>query len=435
MLASSRILGLGGAYVGVAEGEDGTASNVAAPAVREAYSVHHVELEPEGSVYFPGAFAGTDFENRGSVASRRAAGVENFLYVGGGMLLQVGPFGAAATLDYQRYDVIPPSGGTALGLEVLRGHLIAAWGFFHHQLALGAGLHVVTMSLSQTGLPLSPPSGVGPEVGALLRLDGQPWRLGATLRGPVQGSFGASGTAGADGIRRSDGYVLPDAVVVPAQLEVGVAVQLGPRPLNPPWTDPADLSAPVRARINRDREARQAKRDAELARVQDPDAHEALARELEETERAIRVVEDARIDAEEARLLAQARARYANWPRPHVLVVASVLATAPVGDAVAVSSFLDQVREPYGRGWTASVRYGIEGEPIPDRFRLRFGGYLEPSLFEDGGARQHFTFGGDVKLFSFDLFGILAPTVWQLSFAGDVAPRYSNWGLSLGVWH
>lgn len=435
MLAPSRILGLGGAYVGVAEGEDGTASNVAAPAVREAYSFRHVDYDLEGSIYFPGTFAGTDFENRGSVTSRRTSGVENFLYLGGGLQLQVGPFGAAATLDYQRYDVLAPSGGSPIGLEVIRGHLISAWGFFHHQLAVGIGLHFVTMSLSQTGLPLSPPSGVGPEAGALLRLDGQPWRLGATVRGPVQGSFGASGTAGADGVRRSDGYVLPDAVVVPAQLEVGVAVQLGPRPLNPPWTDPSDLSAPVRDRINRDREARQAETDARLAKVQDPEARELLARTLQRDERAIRVVEDARLDAEEKRLLALARARYANWPRPHVLIVASVLATAPVDRAVAVSSFLDQVSEPYGSSWSASVRYGIEGEPVPDRFRLRFGGYLEPSLFEDGSARQHFTFGGDVKLFSFDLFGILAPTVWQLSFAGDLAPRYSNWGLSLGVWH
>jgi hypothetical protein len=35
----------------------------------------------------------------------------------------------------------------------------------------------------------------------------------------------------------------------------------------------------------------------------------------------------------------------------------------------------------------------------------------------------------------FDTFGLTKDQVWRLSFAVDLAPRYINWGLSLGAWH
>ena len=140
------------------------------------------------------------------------------------------------------------------------------------------------------------------------------------------------------------------------------------------------------------------------------------------------------LDAEEVRIREAHRARYTNWPRPKLLLVLDAVVTAPVDNAVAVSSFVDQTAEKYGRSWTISPRLGLEGEPVPDRFRLRFGSYLEPSLFDGGSARQHFTFGGDLKLFEWDAFGLLAPTMWQVSFATDFAPRYTNWSISLGVW-
>jgi hypothetical protein len=65
----------------------------------------------------------------------------------------------------------------------------------------------------------------------------------------------------------------------------------------------------------------------------------------------------------------------------------------------------------------------------------RVGSYLEPSRFTDGFGRQHFTFGADVRLADFNFFGLLGDTVWRASFVGDVAPRYSNFGLAVGAWH
>ena len=431
MLAPSRTLGLGGAYAGLAEGVDGTASNVAAPAVRAPFSSHHVDFDLTASISLPGSFSSTDFENRGTLPG--GSGAENFVYGNAGLMLQVGPFGASFTIDATSYTLAGPN-DTTLNARILRAHAIVAWAFLQHQVIVGVGLQGATMNLATSGLPLAPPSGIAPEAGMLLKLDDQPWRIGFSARAPVSAGVGAGVTPGPDGIRRVGDYILPTSVVVPAQLQAGLAVQLGPRPLNPKWLDPRDQIAPLREKIEEIR-AERAKRDAsELGAMPAGPARTARQRELDATERAIRRVEDARFDAEEHKLAAEREARYWNWPRPKVLVVLDAVVTAPVDSAVAISSFIDKTNDIYGRSWTVSPRYGIEGEPLVDRFRLRFGGYLEPSLFQDGTARQHFTFGGDIKLFQWNFFGILAPTIWQLSFAVDLAPRYTNWGLSLGVW-
>ncbi|HEX7604510.1 MAG TPA: hypothetical protein VF316_22990, partial [Polyangiaceae bacterium] len=139
MLAPSRIIALGGAYVGIAEGVDGNAANVATPGVREPFSFQNVEWDVTGNVYFPGAFAGTDFENRGAPPTRKGAGVENFLYANMVAMMAIGSFGAAFTLDYQTFTVRGAGAGPSLDLRVLRSNLQVAYGFFHHQLSIGVG--------------------------------------------------------------------------------------------------------------------------------------------------------------------------------------------------------------------------------------------------------------------------------------------------------
>ncbi len=415
---------MGGAYTGVAEGVDGVTSNVAAPGVRAPFSSHHVDYDLTASIYLPGVFASTDFENRGSLPpAQQTSSASNFVYGNAGLALQVGPFASALTLDATSYTLVTKD--STLNFRVLRAHAIVAWAFLHHQLVVGVGAVGVTMNLSSSAIPLAPPSGVGPEIGALLKLDDEPWRVGVSARAPVYG--GVSGVAAA-------GTILPSSIVLPGEIEIGFALQLGPRPLNPRWIDPSDELEPLRRRIELERLDRSLHEATELAVIPEGALRERRRRELDGTERAIRRIEDARMDAEEKRLHTEYDARYANWPRPKLLVVADAVITAPVDKAVAVSSFIDQKSESYGRSWTVSPRLGLEGEPFPDRFRLRFGSYLEPSLFDGGSARQHFTFGGDLKLFTWDVFGILSPTTFQVSFATDLAPRYSNWGLSLGVW-
>lgn len=433
MLAPSRILGMGGAYAGLAEGVDGVNANVATPGVRAAFSGRHVDFDLTASVSLPGSFASTDFENRGSLPSRGSANASDFIYGNAGFLLQWGPFGTALTIDATSYKLQSPL-GNATSVGLVRAHAIVAWAFLKYQLVVGIGVQGTTLSLSSAsffGAPLplpAAPSGVAPEAGVLLKLDDQPWRLGVSAHAPVSG-----GVSNAGGGTSGSTFVLPSSVVLPGQITIGFALQLGPRPLNPKWEDPKDDLDPLRARIDKERDER-AKIDAmELATIPEGPSRKTRQHELDTREHAIRRVEDARMDAEEKKVHAEHDARFANWPRPRLLVVADAVITAPVDNAVAVSSFLDQKNEPYGGSWTVSPRLGLEGEPVINWVKLRLGTYLEPSLF-DGSARQHFTFGGDLKLFSWNFFGILDPTTWQISFATDLAPRYSNWGISLGVW-
>jgi hypothetical protein len=84
---------------------------------------------------------------------------------------------------------------------------------------------------------------------------------------------------------------------------------------------------------------------------------------------------------------------------------------------------------------TASPRVGFESEPVVGYVRARVGSYLEPSRFVDGFARQHFTFGADVRLLPFSGWGLFGDQVWRVSVGADYAPRYANWALSLGAWH
>ena len=158
-------------------------------------------------------------------------------------------------------------------------------------------------------------------------------------------------------------------------------------------------------------------------------------RSLAERERSLRTAEDALLDAESRRLHAILRARYLNWPSERLLLVASVLITGPSARAVAVESFLDQKYEPFGYHVTVAPRLGIESEPVQERLRARVGTYVEPSRVSTSDPRQHFTAGLELKLAAFDFWGVLGDTIWGVRLAGDVAPRYFNWGFGLGAWH
>ena len=72
----------------------------------------------------------------------------------------------------------------------------------------------------------------------------------------------------------------------------------------------------------------------------------------------------------------------------------------------------------YG-GWNAHVR-------------VRGGAYWEPGRFEDVGGRIHETFGIDLRIGQFHLWG---PRRGRLSLTSDVATRYRNAGISIGFWH
>jgi hypothetical protein len=249
------------------------------------------------------------------------------------------------------------------------------------------------------------------------------------------GAFGSENvTRDADGTRRVGEFVLPTRVVMPWEAEIGVAYQLGPRPLNPGWQNPRAEEARLRALIDGDREERRRRYEDDLSRLS-PEGRAARAARYDEEERSLRAIEDEHMEAERRRLRAARKARYENWPREKILLLASVLATGASPNATSLEGFLDKQFEKVGGEVSFTPRLGLEAEPIQNRMLLRTGTYIEPSRYEGGSARQHFTFGTDVRLFPLDFWGVLPPAVWKLELFADIAPRYTNWGIGLGNWH
>jgi len=438
VLAPIRVTGLGGAYIASAEGVEGAAVNSASPAVRDAYSYRWFDYDVILGTSILGTLSDTDFDNHGATrAGENRARVGDFFQLTFGALLQFGRLGITGTGDLQQYTLASRSSTTpGLTISIGRWKALGAYGLFDGQLIVGGGFRAATMQIQQAGDTLFTMTGIAPEVGALLMPDDVPWRIGTTFRATVSGGpFGSDKTTvDPSGVRKAGDVILPSQVVLPWEAEAGIAYQLGPRPLNPPWQNPHDQEAPVRQRIAADRAAREAKYAAELARTP-PEDRRALEVRFAREEEALRELEDARLDAESKRLYRIRRARYYNWPRERILLLASVLLTGPSQNAVSVEGFLDQRRQLVGQTVSFTPRLGIEGEPLPDRLRARVGTYVEPSRYEDGVARQHFTFGGDVKLFYFDLWGLIGETTWKVAFYVDVAPRYTNGGIGIGTWH
>ncbi len=422
-----------------AEDTEGSTVNAAAPAVRDPYSVRWFDYDLSVGASAPGAGAATDFDNHGDSANVQNSRAGDFFDLNFGGTLQFGDFGVAATGDLQQFT-LTTSAPTVPGLtmQIGRWKALGAYRFFDGQLALGGGVRILTMQIQQNqGPTLLTMTGLAPEVGALFMPTGFQWRLGAAARAPVSGGIFGSENVTTDPIshvQSAGAFVLPSAVTMPWEVELGVAYQLGPRPLNPGWENPHEQESWLRDRIGEDRADRARRRAEELAATP-PAARDARSAELEQQETSLRAVEDQSLAAEVKRLYGVAKARYANWPREKILLLASVLLTGPSATAVSVEDFLEQRAEGVGQKVTATPRFGMEGEPLRDRMVLRIGTYVEPSRYEDGTPRQHFTFGGDVRLFPLDFWGLLPEANWKISLVMDLAPRYTNYGIGIGNWH
>lgn len=423
------------------------ATNVAAPAVREAFSLRSFDHDISVGIAFPGAYGNTDFNNRGENGDPRLVQrTDRFWYLNAGLQLQFGQLGITAMGDFLSYEVTSPSQGTSsLSLTLGKIHAAAAYALLDHQLVLGAGARIVLFDLggSVGQGSLLQMAGVGPEVGAIVKPNGTPFRVGATLRSPVSAGNISAGHTVVDpstGVSSAGGFIVPDRITQPWELEAGIAWQFGSRPLNPPWIEPEKDERELARRIAENRAARAAERNRELSRMPrrtaaDLSVRAARAKVLEGEEKDLRDDEDLELEGAKDLLYQRRKARYLNWPRDYVLVLASMTLTGASSRGVALEGFLDQKRELVGRTLTIAPRVAAESELVPNLIRTRAGVYFEPSRFEDGTYRQHFTFGADLKLLSWDLLGIIPGQTWRLTAFVDMAPRYQNFGFAIGAWH
>lgn len=405
VLGGARLTGLGGAYAPIAEGVAGFGSNSASPAVRPPWSHSWFDFDWDLSVTFPNLLPKTDFYNSGSNGFR----YKNFVFGTLGLNLQFGNWGVGGSFTGQTYSLGDEVAPGALQLQLARSSLLLARSMLEGQLVIGAGLRVASLEFDTTEggstKNLFKTSSAGYEVGVLVAPLVLPMRFALTARSQMNPDApkdspdllrDAEGRVYVAGIER---WYLPKSVELPWEIEGGIALQLGPRPLNNPW-------------IN---------------------THHPPEDHLEETRLA-----DGTIIRRPSVSYAEKKAhdRYRALPREKALLVASVLLSGPVPNAVGLESFLTQEVRRSGTRAVLTPRIGVEAEPFANAIQVRAGSYLEPSRFSGRTPRLHATLGVEVRVFRWSVFGLLEDdTSWRLGAYADAARGYASWGVTAGIWH
>jgi len=336
LVASSRILGLGGAYVGVAEGLEGAVVNPAAVAQRNRRLARGWDWDWLLTWYVPetGQVGRQDLGNDGG-RDVGLSGAENGQV---GLSFQHGRFGAAVFGG--GWNLAAPRDGVgSLEMEIAEGSLAAGGAFRRDTLVLGASVTVVNgvvRAVEAAGASAAQVEYAGSTVrlGALFRPRGRPWRIG--------GAFRAQARATALGDRSALPVATPAEFVFPWVLSVGVARWLGPNAARINEPPPIDLE--LHPEWGAGPEWREARRSP-------------------------------------------------------VLVALQLDVVGPTPGAVAIEGALVPSAEVVASGERASVvpRAGVEWEGVPEWVRVRGGTYLEPSR-TGASPRPHGTFGLDVRV-------------------------------------
>jgi hypothetical protein len=442
VFAGSRVTGLAGAYVAIAEDVDGDLQNPAAPAVRPFFSYTNFDYWLGLGLTFPATLEDTDFFNSGS-KTHIANPPDSFVFFSPALNLQFGEFGIGANVEVQNYALSERAAdeqGASILATIPITHLQLAHGLMHNQWVFGVGARIASLSVREDqGPTLFTSTGTGFELGGVYKPEQQPFRVGAAFRTSIRtdASYRDELLPNSDGdlvISTSDGrqVFLPKAVALPWDLNLGFAMQFGPRAFNPPWRTTNDLGERqlLTHRLRAiDRESQQ-QEALKLAKTPE---------ETREIERAFEREQGAD-DAELVHELAKARQRIeddlVNLNRFYVQISTSVLVSGAVEEALGVESLVTQTVNRSGEKTVVSVRLGVESGVIPEWLRVRAGSYLEPSRFEGSHSRLHGTVGFDVRLIRWNVFGLWPDDyLWRLGVGADIAHRYYTWGVTLAGWY
>lgn len=348
VFAGTRVTGLGGAYVAIAEDVDGDLQNPASPANRPYFSVSFFDWWLGFGFTFPGTLKSMDFFNSGAETQINNS-ADSLVFITPSMNLQWGEWGMGLTSEISNYsiDQAADTGAATINSFFTVNHLQLARSFFQGQLVTGAGLRLLAMNLTEreTSQDLFSSTGTGLEAGLLFRPTGFPFRLGAAARSRIrtkasysknllpneQGDVLVKDSAG------NDIYV-PDQVSLPWDINVGAAIQLGKRPLNLGWSQD-------------NREEHRAELQYQALRLDLLDEREARLAEALGEEEQREIEREFRLQlraAKQARNRARAAVYWkqqqdlANMSRPYLLVSASLVVTGQSDNAVGIESFLAQ---------------------------------------------------------------------------------------------
>lgn len=321
VVSSGRVIGLGGAYIAVAEGADGHLVNPVAYTLRPAYGLDdHFDWDATLS-WLNVTSDELDIDQSGQ---EDAFDSGSLMQVGGN--LKFGRHGFGFQVAVQQYDLTIVENeirAEAAAFDQTFTSVGYAYAALEGQLLLGGALGAVGASVgpqddTETDEKVSI-SGVGLLFGALWAPHGEPYRVGVTARSHTLGDE-------AEGQTSITTLPPPEQITAPWELGIGAAWQFGPRPLNPrpsfgDWEDTPGGTRPVRTM---------------------PRRYVLIAADL-------------------------------------------ILTGASGEGTIGAQSYLRGREQPAGRNATISARLGAESEIIGNWLRLRGGTYFEPSRFEAGG--------------------------------------------------
>jgi hypothetical protein len=449
VISTSRVIGLSGAATSLAQGVEGGLQNPAAVAYRGPQWPDWYDYWLALGVTYP--FQSGDFYNSGQVVGDpEKIADDTTVFLIPGVYWQMWNFGVGLTIDAQFVKLQGVRNPATMEQETLRlrfvtFHIQAGYGFLDGQLIIGAGLRILRqrtfLSSSAISDDLYQTLGLGAEVGVMFRPHHKRWSLGASLFPEISTGIRSTGnvTPNPDGDIVVGGYYVPRATRLPTTGSAGFSYQFGPRPTNPPWISAETLAEEELDRLKRRKRAAEEREKEEIAEVQargGPDVEVCVQAVKQKYARKYAKIKQTR---KEMKKLAwdMLRKQYRwGWPRRYYLLTADLWFKGRVDNGVGVESFLFQTVQRSGEKVTVSPRLGFETEVWPTRMKLRAGTYLEPTRFAASTPRAHGTFGFDINLFKWNVFGLWPDDYrWQISVALDLARAYGSFSFGIGGWY
>ncbi len=440
VLGPGRLIGMGGANTALANGIDGVRWNPAAYSARAPWDLDWFtwDLTLNLTLQTPLSNNSNDFDNDGRTNSL----YKNFTAFDVGGLMQFGNLGLGAMVSAQNFRLNTES--IPFDVQLTTTRIGGSYDFMDGQLGLGGGIRLATLSVNQVApsRDLVSFQGSGLELGGAIKIADQPWRLGFAFSDAVTSKPNKLNgvTTDADGVRRVDQFVLPTEVHVPWELRVGFAFQFGNRPLNGRWVNPHDEEERLRRELAYRQERRmQVQLNAEKNMGSTMASGKPYTFPIsviwwnQERERR---AHEARVLEDQIEELGLTRIReIEQLSRNYLLTSVDVGLAGPTVNGVGLEGFLAQENRVAGRDTTWGLRAGLETEPWAHHMKVRAGSYLEPSRFDVNRYRVHGTLGVDFNLLHWDVFGLISKTDWRITATSDIAERYFQWGVGIGVWH
>ncbi len=423
LLGSSRQVAMGGAYVGIAEGAAGFTSNLSALAHRQPTLDTDWDLGSTLSwLNLVGNRKRRDVDNDGVADDSDGSGL-----VLGGVTLQYKTFGIGAftRVRTQSYAAVEgAAGGPSIDVTQQQTAFAGAVSFGDDDFMLGFGLYGAQATFNYLDEEWFY-GGTGVALDFLFRPRGRPYRIGIAVRPEVEGNWRREGPQNSFVAGRQ----LFRGVVSPGVLSVGASWRLGQGRENYNSLSPAAVRQAYEDAERRERQAHKARARAAALPLPPPvDASQPPPPEAPPPAPTAEAAPPPPAPKPRPPLFFFGRKERVE-PPGRLLISAQLDLIGSASNAVSLGTFTAQQTEPTFVGGNSLVqpRVGVEHETLPGWLRTRLGTFIEPSPFPGRTARAHLTGGVELYLFHFW-------DDWSLNASFDVASRYKDLGLSVGVW-